>query len=473
MLVILFGIGAGLIVWKSRVGHTAGRFSHIDQNELNLLVKEFAESNPFQVASLKNDPDGRKEQIKNLKQLFAFANEAQKQGLANESPYREELENIRAEVIANSYDQFKNKDKGQMPQLGFITEKDIQEFWGESENQNKTWFENLKDKIGLGRKDREFEFDRFIKNKLALLKKQNPQLADRKLSDEELKQARDFYARIRIYYEEYEQKAASGELPKEFTDLVEFKVKLEQAKYLVGLLVEKVRDKIKATDAEIDKYIAEHPELNPQTKKQKAEEVLARAKNNEDFAALADQFSDDPGNNDTSTGKKRGGLYPNVRVGQMVKPFEDAALSLEPGQIYPNLVETDYGYHIIKLESKEQGPPDASGNPTTTYSVRHILISTGVNDPENPLGGSEPLRQYVQRKIEDEKQKKLIDEIVNSNPVEAPEDFEVPDISDQPMQNRMKEHMELSNDGEDTPSSNQKETGTEKKNTGATKSKTK
>jgi peptidyl-prolyl cis-trans isomerase C len=78
--------------------------------------------------------------------------------------------------------------------------------------------------------------------------------------------------------------------------------------------------------------------------KAKAEEVLAKAKAGEDFAALAKEYSDDPGSKNT------GGEYTFER-GKMVKPFEDTAFAMEPGQI-SDLVETQFGYHIIKLSEK-------------------------------------------------------------------------------------------------------------------------
>ncbi len=96
----------------------------------------------------------------------------------------------------------------------------------------------------------------------------------------------------------------------------------------------------------MQRYIAEHPELDPKDKKSKAEEVLQRAKSGEDFTKLAQEFSEDPGSKD------KGGLYESVKPGQMLPEFEQAALALEPGQLAPSPVETQYGYHIIKLEKK-------------------------------------------------------------------------------------------------------------------------
>jgi parvulin-like peptidyl-prolyl isomerase len=95
---------------------------------------------------------------------------------------------------------------------------------------------------------------------------------------------------------------------------------------------------------------------NPQEKaeiRQKMEDILARAKRGEDFAALAKQYSEDPGSRDN------GGLYENFGRGQMVKPFEDAAFSIPVGKI-SDVVETKYGYHIILVvdRKKETRPLD-------------------------------------------------------------------------------------------------------------------
>jgi len=76
----------------------------------------------------------------------------------------------------------------------------------------------------------------------------------------------------------------------------------------------------------------------------KAEGVLNRVKNGEDFATLAGQFSEDPGSKD------KGGLYENIARGKFVSEYEDAVYSLNPGEIYPELVKSSHGYHIIKCE---------------------------------------------------------------------------------------------------------------------------
>lgn len=83
--------------------------------------------------------------------------------------------------------------------------------------------------------------------------------------------------------------------------------------------------------------------------RQKAEGVLSRVKNGEDFATLANEFSEDPGSN------TNGGLYTGIGMGEFVTEYEEAALSLQPGEIYSTLVESSHGYHIIKLEAYDDG----------------------------------------------------------------------------------------------------------------------
>lgn len=442
LLLVVLGIGAGLVFWKSKVGgHSTGGFNKITQQEVELLVKDLAEQNPMAIKRLGEDAELRKQQLNNLKELFAFASEAERNGTTNDPKYRNELQNIRTELTAVNYDRHINKDKGPMPPMGFIGEDRVKAFWGEGEQPAQGFFANLKDKIGLGKKDNEMAFQRFLDTKITLLKESNPAMKDREISEEEKTQAREFFAKINIYNDEFNEKVASGELPKELKDKIDLQVKLQQAQFLARVYSEKMAKDIEVTDEDVAAYIAANPEFDTSAKRAKAEEILARAKNGEDFSKLADEFTEDPGNSAGEDGKKRGGLYENVRLGMMVKPFEEAALALEPGQVSQGLVETDFGYHIVKLEKK--GEADGrDGQKEQTYDVRHILISTGFKDPKNPLGREEPIKQYVRRKLQEEREKKAIDELVARNSVQVPEDFTVPQITDEQIQEMMKKQQE-------------------------------
>jgi parvulin-like peptidyl-prolyl isomerase len=93
------------------------------------------------------------------------------------------------------------------------------------------------------------------------------------------------------------------------------------------------------------------PQDKADAAKELADDILAKALNGEDMAELAKQYSEDPGS------KESGGEY-TFGKGEMVAEFEEAAFTGEVGKVYPKLVETSYGYHIIKIESRETGEPE-------------------------------------------------------------------------------------------------------------------
>ncbi len=76
-----------------------------------------------------------------------------------------------------------------------------------------------------------------------------------------------------------------------------------------------------------------------------AEAVWARAAGGEDFALLAEEFSDDRGS------AAAGGDLGFFSRGEMVPPFEEAAFALQPGET-SGVVESDFGLHVIRLEER-------------------------------------------------------------------------------------------------------------------------
>ncbi len=74
----------------------------------------------------------------------------------------------------------------------------------------------------------------------------------------------------------------------------------------------------------------------------KAQSVFEQAKGGADFAVLAEEHSEDPGSS------KKGGDLGIVAKGQMVASFEEAVFSMAADEIR-GPIETQFGYHIIKL----------------------------------------------------------------------------------------------------------------------------
>lgn len=98
---------------------------------------------------------------------------------------------------------------------------------------------------------------------------------------------------------------------------------------------------------------------------QKAQGIIARIQNGEDFAQLAKELSEDPGSKD------KGGDLGFVKRGVMVPEFENVLFDqLKDGKMTKTPVKTQFGYHIIqRLESRGSGD-------SLEVRSRHILIRT-------------------------------------------------------------------------------------------------
>ncbi|RUP28991.1 MAG: peptidylprolyl isomerase [Curvibacter sp.] len=86
---------------------------------------------------------------------------------------------------------------------------------------------------------------------------------------------------------------------------------------------------------------------DPKAAKEKAEGILAELKGGANFAELAKAKSDDPGS------AARGGDLGLFGRGKMVKPFEDAAFALKnPGDL-SDIIESQFGYHVLVLTERK------------------------------------------------------------------------------------------------------------------------
>ena len=349
--------------------------------ELSILLKDM----PAETKKKLESAEFRTSQQDSLRELFAMACEAEKRGLAAKEINASELDNIRMESSATAYD---SKLGGSATPFARITRAQVLNFYISESNTTA--------------------FERFLNTKLALIGAPNAA----GIGGEEREQAKEVYAKSRISADEFLK--AKPTLEQSFVKEVELQVVLQQSQFLSGELSEVLVGELAVSDAEIASYIAAHPEFDTSAKKEIAEKLLARAKAGEDFAKLADQYSNDPGNVGPG-GQKNGGLYRDIPKGRMMSAFEDAALSLQPGGIYPTLVKTSFGYHIIKLDSKV-GAGDAQ-----KYNARHIVISTSYKDPKDPAGAEKPVDEYVRILLEDGKFAAAKAKIIASNPVNVAE----------------------------------------------------
>jgi foldase protein PrsA len=84
---------------------------------------------------------------------------------------------------------------------------------------------------------------------------------------------------------------------------------------------------------------------------QRAQKVLSELKQGADFSDMAKQYSDDPGSKD------QGGTYADAAVSGWVPEFKEAALTLPLNEI-SEPVETQYGYHIMRVSKRDIQPFD-------------------------------------------------------------------------------------------------------------------
>ncbi len=114
-----------------------------------------------------------------------------------------------------------------------------------------------------------------------------------------------------------------------------------------------------------------------------AKDVLQKVKAGEDFAKLAEEYSEDPGS------AANGGDLGYFGTGVMTKPFEEAAYALKVGEI-SDLVKSEFGYHIIKLtDKKEVKPFDEMKD-----EIRKQLIQEKAQ--QDPTGVQEKIKKELQ-----------------------------------------------------------------------------
>lgn len=356
----------GIIFWQSKVG--SAHAVNISPEDMSLIV-EGLQLAPGARRMLAGDGNVRKELAQNLQKLLALGEEARRAGIADRPDVRNQLEMMRAFIITENY-----------------VEK--QQEAGATEAISKEEIEGYLKEPGV--EQRVADYMKGLESR--------PNFPKAGLSEEQKAEAREQWA----YYQVGLRKATAAGVDKERK--VQLQLQLQESKTLADVYMKENAKRFAATEEEA-KALADSAQA-------KAADALRRARSGEDFEKLAKELSQEPGS------EQRGGDLGWFGRDQMVPEFANAAFALKEGEV-SDVVQTQFGYHVIKNEGRRTAPGEMGGEPEEQVKARHILFMTA---PER-------VKQY----LDGHKQRQFLDQIASRSNVRVAEDFKVEVPAESPM----------------------------------------
>jgi peptidyl-prolyl cis-trans isomerase C len=394
MMLVLGVLASGLLFVQC--SSTSTKVVKLTAHDMQLIFQELLP--PQQQQEIASDPEGKKQLVDNIKKLLAVAQVAEQEGYAEHADLKSQLSFQMDRVLNEAYKK-KNPDvkatDDEINAYYLSHPKEFDDFLAANpraaQQAQGPQHDELKKQVGefkvIAERARKDGLDRDDLTRLQLLFTRSQALAGAYLGDLQ-KNADKLVADsdVEQYFKDH---------PSDFDE-----VRVRHILISTQPKAETDEENDKDSKDAKDKKASEKPKaLTKEEARKKSEALLARARKGEDFAKLATENSDDPGSKD------KGGEYDFFGHGKMVPEFEKAAFALKPGEI-SDLVETQFGFHIIKLEERR-----SAASPDTDQKVRQQIVE-----------------KLKQDKIEDR-----INQITRDSTVSVPEDFDTtPKVASQP-----------------------------------------
>ncbi len=383
---------AGMLLFAQQRGSSA-KAVKLDAHQMEVLISGVM--SPAQAQQLAADPEQKKLLVKQLKEMLAVAELAEKEGYANKPEVQALIRLQTALPLREAY--LKSHPDAK------VTDEEINAYHLANPNDmNAVLDSNPQLKAQAQGPQAES-----LKKEFAQVHVYADRARKENLGTDEVTNLKSILGRSQVLFQAYmRDKEKSGDMVSDAE--IESYYKEHQAEFEEA----QIRHILIGTEgpehSEDDGHghtkeeVAKQPKgLSKEEARKKAQSILDRIRAGEDFAKLAGENSDD------TESKKMGGLLAKDDSGSedskyvqkgsgLVPEFENAAFALKPGEI-SGLVETDFGFHIIKVDNKRTAPLS-----------------------------SEEVREQIIAKIKPERMKKFLEETASKSSVVVAEDFNIP-----------------------------------------------